>query len=82
MPVMGKTPWDSSGSDIILAEGAQQALEMSALPDPCWNAASVYPLPLGLIVVKILGFTGKEDLGRERKRELLGSLKLPKVPIY
>jgi len=32
MPVMGKTPWDSAGSDIILAEGAQQALEIVSPP--------------------------------------------------
>lgn len=82
MPVMGKTPWDSSGSDIILAEGAQQAFEIVSPPRSLLECRSVYPLPLGLIVVKILGFTGKEGLGRERKRELLGSLKLPKVPIY
>lgn len=57
-------------------------LKLSALPDPSWNAGSVYPLPLGLTVVKILGFIGEEGLGRERERELLESLKLPKVPIY
>ena len=44
-------------------------MKLSALPDPSWNAATVYPLPLGLVVVKILGFIGEKGLGREREKE-------------
>jgi len=44
-------------------------LKLSALPHPSWNEASVYPLPLGLVVVKILGFIDEEGPGREREKE-------------
>lgn len=66
---MGKAPWDLPGPDIILAEGARQALEIVGPPRSLWEAASGYPLSLGPTAVKILGFTGEEGLGRERERE-------------
>lgn len=51
---MGKTPRDSSGSDIILAEGAQQALEIVSPPRSLLECSKCLPFA---------PWTRSEDLG-------------------
>lgn len=62
----------SSGSEIILAEGAHQTLEMVGPPRSLCEHSKWLPFALGHTVVKILGFTGEEGLKRVQERDFLG----------
>lgn len=44
MARVGQDPWDSSGSDIILAEAACQALEIATPPGFLWEHSKWLPI--------------------------------------
>lgn len=69
MPGVGKVPWESSGSDLILAESTHQILETVRPPRSLWEHNKWLPFVPGFTVLKILGvYWWRGPWQRERKK--------------